>query len=334
MDDLEHTREAAAGILAHPVPVVLPADGDRLVVAASLAGDPPRPRLAWVDTGSGEILARVACPPGRPSRPRPVVAAAVTLDEPTACDQVLVARAASEVAAVRVVFADHEDETPVVPVGPEGAVWVVSGSHEDESPIVPVGPEGLALVRLPVGAPIVRVEALDARGEPVGLLVGEGVTLLRVSGGAVSGRLGLGHGMAAGIGAGTWVSDLEEAAFAAGYVPWLPSWVPPGLTPSRPRIEPDTAYPAAPPSVVLLWTGDDHTRLLVRQAPAPLASPELGGPNAREVDVAGVRGILRGRQLVTLVWETEERAFGLQVRWPSDPEAVALRIARSIAPPR
>ena len=43
-------------------------------------------------------------------------------------------------------------------------------------------------------------------------------------------------------------------------------------------------------------------------------------------------GVLRGRRLVTLVWETPERAFGLQVRGASLGEGTALRVARSISP--
>ena len=43
-------------------------------------------------------------------------------------------------------------------------------------------------------------------------------------------------------------------------------------------------------------------------------------------------GMLRSRGLVTLVWETPDRAFGLQVRGIPDGDEVALRVARSIAP--
>ena len=42
--------------------------------------------------------------------------------------------------------------------------------------------------------------------------------------------------------------------------------------------------------------------------------------------------MLRTRGLVTLIWETPDRAFGLQVRGVPDGEDVALRVARSIAP--
>jgi hypothetical protein len=308
-DELQQARDTAAGVLSHPVPHALPAGEGLAIVAASIAGEPPQARVAWVDPETREILARVACPPGRPSRFRPVVATSVTLDEPDMpADHVVVCRVAEDIEAVRVVYA----------------------GHEDESPVAPVGAEGLSLARLPVGAPIVSVEALDARGEPVGTLVGEGVTRLRIAGGSVSGRLGLTHGMAAGIGGGYWAGDLDSAAFAAGYTPMLPSWAPEGFERSPPRVEPDVAYPAAPPAIVLLWTGPGDGRVILRQAPAPLASPELPGRGSREVRIGEATGVLRGTRLATLVWETGERAFGIQVLRVADAPEVALRMARSI----
>ncbi len=42
--------------------------------------------------------------------------------------------------------------------------------------------------------------------------------------------------------------------------------------------------------------------------------------------------MLRGRGLVTLVWEGPERAFGLQVRGVPEAEEIAMRVARSISP--
>ncbi|MEW6582384.1 MAG: hypothetical protein AB1416_06455 [Actinomycetota bacterium] len=308
-DDVRTARDVAAAALGHPVPVALPAGTHGLIVALSAAGDPPFSRVAWVDAASGAAVARVACPPGRPSRARPVVATSVTVDEPPApTDHVLVARAAAGVAAVSVAVAGNEGPAPAATVG-EG---------------------GLAGIRLDAGAVILGVDALDARGEPVGRLVGEGVTLLRRSGGTLTGRMGLTHGMAAGIGAGTWMRDLDAAAFAAGFRPWLPGWVPEGFEPTPPRIEPDVAYPAAPPAIVLAWTGPDDARVLLRQAPAPLASPPQALPGAREVEVMGVTGILRGRRQATLVWETPDRAFGLHVRRIDDAPQVAVRVARSI----
>ena len=72
-----------------------------------------------------------------------------------------------------------------------------------------------------------------------------------------------------------------------GYVPWLPDWLPPGMTRGMPRVEPDISYPAAPPALVLAWTGDDGSRVLLRQCPAPLASPDTGGRDTRAVQVGG-----------------------------------------------
>jgi hypothetical protein len=306
-DDLAQVRAAAAGVLSHPVPHALPAQGDFATVAASVAEDPPQSRMAWV-TAEGEVLARVACPPGRPSRFRPVVATSVTLDPSGGPeDHVVVCRVAPGIEAVRVIYAGHEDDDPVASVGAEG----------------------LALVRLPVGVPITSVEALDARGEPVGSMVGQGLTRLRLSGGSSSGRAGLTHGMAAGVGGGSW-ADMEEAAFAAGYTPVLPGWEPEGFLRSDPRVEPDVAYPAAPPAVLFVWSGPGDARVLMRQAPAPLASPEMPGRGSRDVDVNGVVGILRGTRFVTLVWETDERAFGVQVLRMDDAPEVALRLARSV----
>jgi hypothetical protein len=308
-DDLREARETAAGSLGHPVPLALPAEDGGLIVAASVGGEPPRARVAWVDARTAEVVARVAGPPGRPSRLRPVVAVSVALDEPPApADRVLVARVAPGIAAIGVGIAGNE--------GP--------------SPVAPVGDDGLAVMRIDLASVILGVDALDARGEPVGRLVGEGVTLLRRAGGSISGRMGLTHGMAAGIGGGSWVRDLDEAAFAAGYAPWLPAWVPEGLDRTPPRVEPDVAYPAAPPAVVVAWTGEDDARVLLRQAPAPLASPEQAVPGSREVEVMGAVGVLRGRRWATLVWETGERAFGIQVQRMDEAPEVALRVARSI----
>jgi hypothetical protein len=310
MEDERPAREIAEAVLGHAVPHALPAAGGLPIVAASVAGDPPCARVAWVDPAAGTVIARVACPPGRPSRWRPVVAATVSLEAPPAPpDRVLVARVAPQARAVRPVLA-----------------------AEGTAEAVPVGDEGLVLVRLPVDTPVIAVDALDARGEPIGRLARPGISELRFDGASVSGRLGATHGMGAGIGSGRWAPGLAEAAFEAGYAPWLPAWVPPGLERGRPRVEPDLAYPAAPPALVIAWTGEDTTRVLLRQAPAPLASPDTGGRGARRVPVGEVEGVLRGRGLVTLVWETPERAFGLQVRGVAGGEEIALRVARSIAP--
>lgn len=302
-------RARAEAALGHPVPVALGGGPGGAVVAASVAGDPPRARVAWVGA-DGTVTARVATPPGRPSRWRPVVAATVAVEMgPDLEDRVLVARAAPEASAVQPVLASDAPAPPV-----------------------PVGEDGLALARVPAGVAVVAVDALDARGEPIGRLERPGISELAFDGGSVSGRMGATHGMAAGVGAGRWAPGLAEAAFEAGYEPWLPRWMPDGLVRGRPRVEPDIAYPAAPPAVVVAWTGADGARVLLRQAPAPLASPDGGGFHAREVAIGDAVGMLRSRGLVTLVWETPQRAFGLQVRGVPDGEAVALRVARAIDP--
>ncbi len=82
--------------------------------------------------------------------------------------------------------------------------------------------------------------------------------------------------------------------------------------------------------MVSVWRGEDPARVLLRQAPAPLAQPERGGPRARTVDVGGRPGLMNARGIVLLVWETPGRAFGLQVRGVSDPVETALRVARSL----
>jgi hypothetical protein len=309
MEDERPARELAEAALGHPVPHALPAEDGLPIVAASVAGDPPYARVAWVDPGGG-IVARISCPPGRPSRWRPVVAATVSLEAPpTPADRVLGARVAAEAHAVRPVLA-----------------------AEDEAAPAPVGEQGLVLARLPAETAVIAVDALDERGEPIGRLARPGISELRFDGSSVSGRLGATHGMGAGIGSGRWAPGLAEAAFEAGYSPWLPAWMPDGLERGRPRVEPDLAYPAAPPALVIAWTGGDAERVLLRQAPAPLASPDTGGRDARRVAVGQAEGVLRGRGLVTLVWETPERAFGLQVRGVRGGEDIALRVARSITP--
>ena len=151
-----------------------------------------------------------------------------------------------------------------------------------------------------------------------------------MSRGRLAGRLGASHGMAAGLGAGRWVRDLEDAALEAGYRPVLPGWIPPGLEAGPPWVEPEVAYPSAPPAVVSVWRGEGSTRVLLRQTPAPLAQPEHVGPRARAVEIGPGTGVLRARGIVLLVWETPERAFGLQVRGLSGGVEAALRIARSV----
>lgn len=302
-------QERAAAALGHPVTLVVPRQADRPLVAGSVVGDPPRGRAAWIGA-DGEILARIAAPGGRPSRVRPVVATAIAVDLADGTqDQVVVALLAREAAAVRVQVAGDEEE--------DGPAWASAV-------------DGLALVRIPVGSFALALDALDERGEPIGRLARAGIGEMRLQGGQLAGRLGATHGMSAGVGAGRWVRDLDEAALEAGFRPLLPGWIPPGFEAGPPRVEPEPAYPTAPPTVVTVWRGEGDARVLLRQAAAPLARPELPGPRARTVDVGGVPGVLRARGIVLVVWERPDRAFGLQVRGVPDGVETALRIARSL----
>ncbi len=105
MDDaVARAREIAEGALGHPVPHALPSEEGAPIVAASVAGDPPCARVAWV-APDGEVVARVSCPPGRPSIWRPVVAAAVSLEAPPHADRVLVGRLAPEAVAAQPLLA-------------------------------------------------------------------------------------------------------------------------------------------------------------------------------------------------------------------------------------
>ncbi len=305
--------DVAESLLGHPVPLVMPAAGEGALVAVSRSGEPARVRVAWIDVPGRRIIARVACPPGNPSRFRPVVASVVELAAPeTPEDRVLLTHTAEGVAAVRPVLLDRPDPPPA-----------------------PVGADRLAAVRVPDGVPVVAVDALDHTGEPVGRLLRVGISELRFDGNSVGGHLRATHGMAAGFGAGRWARDLADAAFEAGFEPDRPGWMPPGLAPGRPHVEPDQAYPAAPPAVVLAWEAADGARVLVRQSAGPLASPDPGGAQARSVRVHDRPAVVRTRRgFATLVWETPERAFGVQVRGMVDPEAVALRVARTLGAPR
>lgn len=303
---MEAAVQQAAQALGHPVSLALASPG-RLTVAVSAVGSPRRMRVAFLD-GGHRIVGRVGCPPLVPSRPRPVVACIIELLDAThGRERVLVAGASSGVVALRLLLAAEEQ------VGP-----------------VPVGEDGLAAARLAPDVAVIAVDALDARGEPVGRLLGTGVSELTLTAGKVGGRLGTSHGMAAGFGAGFWVDDVAAAELEAGYALVLPTWMPDGLVAGAPHVEPDTSYPSAPPMVAVAWHGEGDARVLLRQAPAPLAAPDLGSGPAEVVEIAGVRGIARGRWLPTVVWETDERAFGLQLRRIDGGIETALRIAASI----
>lgn len=309
MDAMDAPTSRLEAILEHPVLTALAPVGAPYWVAVSMAGPPTRVRVAWVDLEADDVRARVSCPPSVPSRWRPVVGAVVHLfDAGQPIDQLFVGRLASEALAALPLLA--EEATPTT---------------------TPAGPEGVVVIRLSPTSMLLGVDAIGPGHEPVGRLDRSGMAELDTSGGQVSGRLGSGHGMAAGIGHGRWLDDLESATFEVGYAVVLPEWLPLGLRRSRPRIEPDLSYPFGPTAVIMTWDGDGGQRVLLRQTVAPLASPDPGGALARPVEINGWEGVLRGRRtFVTVVWQTSTRAFGVQVQRMDDAEEVALRVARSI----
>ena len=309
MHVMDATISRLEAILEHPVIAALAPDEVPLWVAVSTAGPPTRVRVAWVDLDAGEVLARVSCPPGVPSRWRPIVGAVVHLvDAGQPIDQLFVGRLAPEASAALPLLAEEATPAATMP-----------------------GPDGVVVIRMSPTSMLLGVDAIGPGDEPVGRLDRSGMAELDTSGAQVSGRLGSGHGMAAGIGHGRWLDDLESATFEVGYAAVLPEWLPSGFRRSRPRIEPDLSYPFGPMAVIMTWDGDDGQRVLLRQTVAPLASPDPGGAMARPVEINGWEGVLRGRRtFVTVVWQTTTRAFGVQVHRMDDAEGVALRVARSI----
>ncbi len=298
------------GIVGHPVPMVLAPDDDHpATVAVSLVGEPPRIRAAWIGP-DGAVVARVGCPPGVPSAVRPAIAAIVQVDAEGVSDRVILGRVASGITGVRLLVASPD------PID------------------LPVGPDGMLAVRVPPGVAVVALDVLGPAGESLGRLTRTGMTDLHLVAGRLEGHLGATHGIAAGFGAGDTVPDLATAEMEAGFTALLPTWIPDGLTRSTVRVEPEAAYPFAPPSIAIAWIGRDDAWLLIRQAPGPLAVPELPDARGRAVDVAGVAGVLRGRGrgMSFLVWERGDRVFGLQARGLPDIDDVALRVARSIGP--
>lgn len=307
MADAPADREELEVLLGHPVDVVLPPTPDCAAqVAVSRTDDPVRVRAAWV-SDAGEVVARLGCPPGVPSPVRPLVATVCEVSAEGVSDRLLLGRAAPGVVAVRAVTPDH----PAADV-PVHAAGVIAG-------------------RLPAGPVPVAVDAIAPDGESIGRLMHSGITEMALVAGRIEGRLGATHGMAAGFGAGDTVAGLDVAELEAGYAALLPEWLPDGFAVSTVRVEPEAAYPFAPPSIALAWTpGEGDARVLLRQCPGPLASPETPDGRGVAVDVGGVTGVMRARGMAFLVWERGDRAFGLQVRGTDDPEADALRIAISI----
>jgi hypothetical protein len=307
MEPQPFDSEAIEGLLGHPIDVILPPTPEcRAQVAISRTGEPPRVRAAWVSP-EGDVVARLGCPPGVPSPVRPLVASICDVSAEGVTDRLLLGRAATGIVAVRAGLPDHEGID------------------------IPVHAEGIVAGRMPPGPTPIALDAIAPDGESVGCLMHSGVTEMALVAGRIEGRLGATHGMAAGFGAGDTVAGLEVAELEAGYRALLPRWLPEGFAMSTVRVEPEAAYPFAPPSIAIAWTPDDgDARVLLRQCPGPLASPEVPDGRGRAVQVGDTTGVMRARGMAFLVWERGDRAFGLQVRGTGDPESDSLRIAESI----
>ena len=307
MTDSPADPEVLARVLGHPVEVVLPpAPGSGAWVAVSRTGDPERVRAAWV-TADLAVPARLGCPPGVPSPARPITATICDVSGEGASDHLLLGRVAPGISSVRATLA-----------GPDP---VEVGVHAG----------GILAGRIPREPPLVALDAITPEGESVGRLLRTGLNEMALVAGRVEGRLGASHGMAAGFGAGDTVQGLDVAELEAGYTALLPTWLPDAFSMTTVRVEPEAAYPFAPPSIAIAWAPDgSDSRVLLRQGPGPLAVPELPDARGEAVDVAGAPGVLRARGMAFLVWERGDRAFGLQVRGTPDPPADALRIAASI----
>lgn len=301
--DKEHLER----VLGHPIEAVLPPAPDSDVrVAVSVTGDPPRVRAAWVNA-EGEVVARLGCPPGVPSAARPVTATVCEVAAEGVSDRLVLGRVAPGVSGV---VASLTEPGPIRLEVHGGAV--LAG-------------------RLPAGPMLVALDAIAPDGETIGRLMHAGVHEMALVAGRIEGRLGASHGMAAGFGAGDTVADLPTAELEAGFSALLPGWLPTGFDMTTVRVEPEAAYPFAPPSIAIAWSpAESDARALLRQGPAPLAVPELPDDRGAAVDIGGAQGVLRARGMAFLVWERGARAFGLQVRGTDDPSADAVRIAASI----
>ena len=215
-------------------------------------------------TATGEVIARVACPPGRPSRWRPVVAAAVALDmAPALADRVLVARARARGGGRRC------------------RCWRARSPRGRGRS----GEEGLALVRAAArGRRSWRSTPSTPRASRSAASRAPACRSCASTASAVSGRLGATHGMGAGhrrAGGGprAWPRRPSRPATTRG----CPRGCRPGwsaaarawsrTSPTRPRRRRSSSPGPA----------SDGARVLLRQAPAPLASPDTGGRGAREV---------------------------------------------------
>lgn len=310
MTDDPDARARIERILGHPIDLVLAGGGsDDPVVAVSRTAHPVRVRAAWV-AADGQVVARLGCPPGVPSPARPITATLCGVAADGASDHLLLGQA-----------------TPGVDV----VLAVLAGAG---SIPIDVHPGGVLAARLPRDALPVALEALTAGGESIGRLLRAGIHEVALVAGRVEGRLGASHGMAAGFGRGRTLPGLAAAEREAGYPALLPARLPDGFAMTTVRVEPEAAYPFAPPSIAIAWrpaSGD--ARVLLRQGPGPLAVPEQADARGREVAVGPVTGVLRSRGMAFLVWEHGTRAFGLQVRGVHDPDATALWVARSLPAP-
>jgi len=309
MPDADGNAPDLIAILGHQVDVVLPAPDDSdAVVAVSRIGDPMRIRAAWVRP-DGTVAARLGCPPGVPSAARPITATSCDVVADGVSDRLVLGRVAAGVVAVRATVAAPDAVDLAVHAG------------------------GILADRLPRGPELIALDAIAPDGESVGRLMRTGVHEMALVAGRIEGRLGASHGMAAGFGAGDTVPGLSVAEMEAGYAALLPRWLPPGFAMTTVRVEPEAAYPFAPPSIAIAWApAHGDARVLLRQGPGPLAVPEQPDARGQEVMVGHARGVLRSRGMAFLVWEQGDRAFGLQVRGTADPPADALAVARSVPP--
>ena len=183
--DRRTPRRSPRRALGHPVPAGPGDDADRGRVGRP-ATRPPRGWPGWTATARVD---RPRAPARRAAQP--LAAAWWPRPSPSTCPGCrpdhAVARLAPEAAALQPVLAS-----------------------EDEPRATPVGEEGLALVRLPAEVPVIAVDALDAAGEPIGRLARPGCPSCASTARPSSGRIGVTHGMGAGIGAGRWVQGLRR----------------------------------------------------------------------------------------------------------------------------
>ena len=281
----------------HPVPHLL---GRRRTRARSWPPRSPairpRARVAWVERATAPCVARVACPPGRPSRWRPVVAAVVTLEmAPAAEDRVLVARAAPEARAIR----------------PD------AGRRGRPARRSPSARRASCSCACPPRRAVIAVDALDAVGRadrPPGARRGLRAALRRVVASAGGWARRTAWAPASATGAGR--PGLADAAFEVGYdAVAARRGSPPGLRRGRPRVEPDVSYPSAPAGAGPRLDRRRRRRACCCARPRRRSRARTPAAATRgRSRWASAPGVLRGRGLVTLVWETPERAFGLQVR--------------------